>query len=112
MNRRTLDLLFSAGGILFGALLLVLGLVLNNQANFAKSYVANQLTQQKITFTPAEALRRTGSLCLGWPAPTGVAPQALGRNFPNVPTLVLEGALERFGHLHSVGLYRLPWPQH
>ena len=57
MNRRTLDLLFSAGGILFGALLLVLGLVLNNQANFAKSYVANQLTQQKITFTPAAALK-------------------------------------------------------
>ena len=57
MKRRTLDLLFSAGGILFGVLLLVLGLVLNNQANFAKTYVANQLTQQKITFTPAEALK-------------------------------------------------------
>ncbi len=68
MNRRTLDLLFSAGGILFGVLLLVLGLVLNNQANFAKSYVTNQLSAQKITFTPAEALKgedkAAGGQCL------------------------------------------------
>jgi hypothetical protein len=57
MNRRTLDLLFSAGGIVLGALLLVLGLVLNNQANFANTYVKDQLNQQKITFTPAASLK-------------------------------------------------------
>jgi hypothetical protein len=53
MNRRTLDLLFSAGGVVLGALLLVLGLVLNNQASFAQSYVKDQLTEQNIKFTPA-----------------------------------------------------------
>ena len=56
MKRRTLDLLFSIGGLLFGLLLLVLGLVLQNQADFASSYVKDQLSQQKITFTPAENL--------------------------------------------------------
>jgi hypothetical protein len=57
MNRRTLDMLFSAGGVVFGVLLLVLGLVLNNQANFAKDYVTNQLSEQKINFTPADKLK-------------------------------------------------------
>lgn len=56
MNRRTLDLLFSAGGVALGVLLLVLGLVLNNQSSFAKDYVKDQLSEQQITFTPAENL--------------------------------------------------------
>lgn len=68
MNRRMLDLLFSIGGVLLGVLLLVLGLVLNNQANFAKSYVTNQLTAQQIKFTPAAALKgedkAAGGQCL------------------------------------------------
>jgi hypothetical protein len=68
MNRRTLDLLFSVGGVVLGALLLVLGLVLNNQADFAKSYVKNQLTEQQITFTPADKLKgedkAAGGACL------------------------------------------------
>lgn len=37
-------------------LLLVLGLVLQNQANFAKSYVHDQLAAQKISFTPVKGL--------------------------------------------------------
>ena len=57
MNRRTLDLLFSAGGIVLGALLLVLGLVLNNQASFANNYVKDQLSAQKISFTPVAGLK-------------------------------------------------------
>jgi len=56
MKRRTLDLIFSAGGIVLAVLLLTLGLVLQNQANFAKDYVHNQLSQQKITFTPVAGL--------------------------------------------------------
>lgn len=68
MKRRTLDLLFSAGGILFGALLLVLGLVLNNQSSFATNYVKGQLGDQKINFTPAAALKgedkAAGGKCL------------------------------------------------
>jgi len=68
MNRRTLDLLFSVGGVVLGALLMVLGLVLNNQADFAKSYVTNQLSEQQIKFTPADKLKgedkAAGGQCL------------------------------------------------
>ena len=56
MKRRTLDVLFSAGGIALAALLLVLGLVMTSNANFAKGYVKDQLSQQNITFTPSDAL--------------------------------------------------------
>jgi uncharacterized membrane protein len=56
MKRRTLDIAFSLGGMVVGLLLLVLGLVLSNQANFAEDYVKDQLSQQQITFTPAENL--------------------------------------------------------
>ena len=57
MKRRTLDVIFAAGGLLIAVLILVLGLVLQNQANFAKSYVHDQLAEQKITFTPAAFLK-------------------------------------------------------
>ncbi|MFN8018868.1 MAG: hypothetical protein U0P45_12190 [Acidimicrobiales bacterium] len=56
MHRKTLDLIFSVGGLLLAVLLLVLGLVLQNQANFAKDYVHDQLAAQKITFTPVAGL--------------------------------------------------------
>jgi len=56
MKRRTLDIIFSAVGLVVAALLLVLGLVLQSQADFAKSYVTDQLTAQKIVFTPADKL--------------------------------------------------------
>ncbi len=56
MKRRTLDIAFSIGGIVFAMLLLVVGLILNNQSNFAKTYVNDQLVAQKIFFTPAEFL--------------------------------------------------------
>ncbi len=57
MTRRSLDLIFAAGGVLVAAGLLVLGLVLQSQANFAHNYVHDQLAQQKITFTPAAGLQ-------------------------------------------------------
>ena len=56
MKRRTLDIAFVVGGLLLAVLLLVLGLVLRSNADFAKDYVHDQLGQQKITFTPAEFL--------------------------------------------------------
>jgi hypothetical protein len=56
MNRKTLDVIFSAGGAALAVLLVVLGLVLMNQSTFAKNYVHDQLGQQKITFTPAKGL--------------------------------------------------------
>lgn len=56
MRRTTLDKIFSVGGLLLALLLIVLGLVLQNQANFANTYVSDQLSAQKITFTPADKL--------------------------------------------------------
>lgn len=56
MKRRTLDVLFSAGGIGLAVLLVVLGLVLTSNANFARNYVSDQLSAQHITFTPAAEL--------------------------------------------------------
>lgn len=56
MRRRTLDILFSAGGLALAALLLILGVVLTSNANFSKNYVADQLGQQNITFKPAAEL--------------------------------------------------------
>jgi len=56
MKRRTLDFLFSAGGMLLALLLLVMGVVLTTNANFAKSYVHDQLGAQKITFKTTATL--------------------------------------------------------
>ncbi len=56
MKRRTLDLIFSIGGVAVAVLVLVLGLVLQNQANFAKDYVHDQLSAQQIFFTPEDKL--------------------------------------------------------
>jgi hypothetical protein len=56
MKRRTLDILFSVGGVLLAVLLLVLSGVLKSNADFAKNYVHDQLSEQKITFTPADKL--------------------------------------------------------
>jgi hypothetical protein len=61
MTRRTLDIIFAAGGLVVAGLILVLGLVLQNQANFAKDYVHNQLAQQQIQFTPASGLQANES---------------------------------------------------
>lgn len=67
MKRRTLDIAFSVGGALFAALLLVLGLVLKDQANFAEGYVKDQLGEQNITFPEEYGRGETdvaGSDCL------------------------------------------------
>ena len=56
MKRRTLDVMFSVGGLALAGLLLIMGLVLNSNANFAKSYVRDQLEEQKISFKPAASL--------------------------------------------------------
>ena len=46
MKRRTLDILFSAGGVALAVLFLILGLVMTSNANFSKKYVRDQLRQQ------------------------------------------------------------------
>ncbi len=56
MRRRTLDVLFSVGGLVLAGLLLVLAVVMTSNANFSKNYVKDQLSQQQIAFKPAATL--------------------------------------------------------
>lgn len=56
MRRRTLDLIVSGGCLAMAVLLLVLGLVLANRADFSHSYVRDQLVEQSITFPAATDL--------------------------------------------------------
>jgi hypothetical protein len=56
MKRRTLDILFSVGGLLLAGLLLVAGIVLMGNANFANTYVRDQLAAQNISFKTADTL--------------------------------------------------------
>lgn len=56
MKRRTVDIAFAVGGAVFSVLLLVLGLVLKDQKEFADEYVGRELSDQKIFFTPAQFL--------------------------------------------------------
>jgi hypothetical protein len=56
MKRRTLDIMFSVGGVLLAGLLLVMGFVLTSNANFANNYVTTQLSAQNITFKTADTL--------------------------------------------------------
>jgi hypothetical protein len=56
MKRRTLDLLFSIGGVGLAGLLLIIGVVMSSNADFSKQYVTDQLKEQKITFKAADKL--------------------------------------------------------
>ena len=87
MKRRTLDVLFSCGGVALAALLLVLGLVMTSNANFAKDYVKEQLGELKITFKSAETLtaEEKQSACLvkyaGQPLLTGKQAECYANEF-------------------------------
>jgi len=56
MKRRTLDLLFSIGGVGLAALLLIIGVVMSGNADFSERYVTDQLKEQRITFKAADTL--------------------------------------------------------
>jgi hypothetical protein len=56
MQRRTLDILFSVAGFGLALLLVIIGLVLTSNASFAKDYVHDQLSDQKIRFKAAADL--------------------------------------------------------
>ena len=56
MKRRTIDVIVSLGAVALAGLLLVAGIVLTSNANFANDYVRTQLAQQNITFKTAETL--------------------------------------------------------
>ena len=59
-------MIFSAGGVAVAILLVLLGFVFKTNADFADSYVHDQLAQQKISFTAAEFLsdEEKASTCL------------------------------------------------
>jgi len=61
MTRRTLDLIFAVGGLILAVLVLVLGLVVQSQANFAHDGVESQLSAQQIFFPPVSALKANES---------------------------------------------------
>ena len=75
----------------------MLGLVLQNQANFAKNYVHDQLAQQKITFTPAKFLKADeNNPCLkkyaGKPLVTGHQAECYANHYIGVHvTLINDG---------------------
>jgi hypothetical protein len=87
MKRRTIDLVASAGGLLIAAILLVGGLVLTANANFANTYVHDQLSAQQITFTAAEELsdEERANACLveyaGQPLTTGKQAECYANNY-------------------------------
>jgi hypothetical protein len=56
MRLRTLNIVLCVGGAFLGGMLVVLGLILQNQADFAKSYVHDQLSDQQITFATIDEL--------------------------------------------------------
>lgn len=56
MKRKTLDLTMSVGGILIAALAIVLGFVFQANADFATTYVRDQLNEQRIMFPATEYL--------------------------------------------------------
>jgi hypothetical protein len=70
MKRRTLDIILAGGGLMVAALLLALGFAVYGQYTFSQSYVKEELSAQKITFTPADKLTaeektwKPGSTCL------------------------------------------------
>jgi pimeloyl-ACP methyl ester carboxylesterase len=54
---------------------------------------AASVSHADLPFTPQETLQSPYG-CLGWPAPIDARPSTLARDFPHVPTLVLEGDLD------------------
>ena len=87
MKRRTLDLLFSIGGLGLAVLMLVVGIVLTTNANFANTYVHDQLSAQHISFKPADKLtdEEKKSDCLreyaGQPLTTGKQAECYANEF-------------------------------
>src|SRR5215471_13263344 len=90
MKRRTLDLIVSVGGLVLAGLLLIVGLVLTSNANFANNYVHDQLAMQKISFKTADTLtaEEKQQACLvqyaGQALTSGPQAECYANNFINV----------------------------
>ena len=86
MKRRTLDILFSIGGLALAALLLVAGIVLTSNANFANTYVRPAEPAEDHLQDRRHAHRRgEGAACLvkyaGQPLTTGKQAECYANNF-------------------------------
>jgi hypothetical protein len=87
MKRRTLDFVFSVGGLLLAGLLAILGLVMKDNADFAKTYVKEQLSEQQIVFKTADTLTdiEKKSACLnkyaGTPLDSGKKAECYANDF-------------------------------
>lgn len=87
MHRRTLDMFFVAGGLVLSVLLVVFGMVLKSNADFANDYVHDQLAQQRITFTPVKFLapEEKKAACLvkyaGQPLTTGAQAECYANEY-------------------------------
>jgi len=87
MQRKTLDVMFSVGGLFVAALLIVMGVVLTSNANFAKNYTHDQLAAEQISFKPADKLtaEEKEAACLvkyaGQPLTTGAQAQAYADHY-------------------------------
>jgi hypothetical protein len=70
VKRRTLDIVLAGGGLMVAVLLVALGFALFTQYSFSQNYVKEELSAQKISFTPADKLTdeekgwKAGSACL------------------------------------------------
>jgi len=90
MKRRTLDVIVSVGGLVLAGLLLIVGLVLTSNANFANNYVHDQLAAQKISFKTADTLtaEEKQQACLvqyaGQALTSGPQAECYANNFINV----------------------------
>jgi len=87
MKRKTLDIMFSVGGLVLAGLLLAVGLVLASNARFANNYVHDQLAAQNISFKTADTLtaEEKQSACLvqyaGQQLTTGKQAECYANNF-------------------------------
>jgi hypothetical protein len=78
------------GGLVLAGLLLIVGLVLTSNANFARTYVHDQLAAQKISFKTADTLtaEEKQQACLvqyaGQPLTSGAQAECYANNFINV----------------------------
>jgi hypothetical protein len=87
VKRRTLDILFSIGGVGLAGLLLIIGVVMSSNADFSHDYVTEQLAAQKITFKAADALteEERKAACLvefaGQPLTTGKQAECYANEF-------------------------------
>ena len=97
MKRRTLDILFSIGGLGLAILLLIVGIVMTSNANFANNYVKEQLTEQHISFKTAATLtdEEKKSACLrkyaGQQLTTGKQAECYANDFINLHLSTMAG---------------------